>query len=119
MDKRKPQGIKGQAVLLNIAPFLNTNTNSQANTTSEQFLKTLQSQTHLHLFNMSSNYGTASPSRAAAWKLDLPTSSHPAESVKLPDDGSKDAESIIGEDERVLVDHGDLQEGGKYRCKYP
>ncbi|KAL2684969.1 hypothetical protein Neosp_006062 [[Neocosmospora] mangrovei] len=64
---------------------------------------------------MSSNYGTASPSRAAAWKLDLPTSSHPAESVKLPDDGSKDAESIIGEDERVLVDHGDLQEGGKYR----
>ncbi|KAJ4173409.1 hypothetical protein NW754_012414 [Fusarium falciforme] len=64
---------------------------------------------------MSSNFGTASPSRAAAWKLDLPTSSHPAESVKLPDDGSKDAESIIGEDERVLVDHGDLQEGGKYR----
>ncbi|KAI8690606.1 Serine protease [Fusarium sp. Ph1] len=64
---------------------------------------------------MSSSFGTASPSRAAAWKLDLPTSSHPAESVKLPDDGSKDAESIIGEDERVLVDHGDLQEGGKYR----
>ncbi|RSM11261.1 hypothetical protein CEP52_003134 [Fusarium oligoseptatum] len=64
---------------------------------------------------MSSNFGAASPSRAAAWKLDLPTSSHPAESVRLPDDGSKDAESIIGEDERVLVDHGDLQEGGKYR----
>ncbi|KAI8687962.1 Serine protease [Fusarium keratoplasticum] len=64
---------------------------------------------------MSSNFGIAFPSRAAAWKLDLPTSSHPAESVKLPDDGSKDAESIIGEDERVLVDHGDLQQGGKYR----
>ncbi|RSL70563.1 hypothetical protein CEP54_001711 [Fusarium duplospermum] len=64
---------------------------------------------------MSSNFGAASPSRAAAWKLDLPTSSHPAESVRLPDDGSKDAESIIGDDERVLVDHGDLQEGGKYR----
>ncbi|KAM0437439.1 hypothetical protein ACHAPT_001801 [Fusarium lateritium] len=64
---------------------------------------------------MSSDIGIASPGRAAAWKLDLPTSSHPAESVRLPDDGSKDAESIIGEDERVLVDHGDLQYGGKYR----
>ncbi|KAF7555830.1 hypothetical protein G7Z17_g1919 [Cylindrodendrum hubeiense] len=56
------------------------------------------------------------PGRAAAWKLDLPATSHPAESTILPDDGcKKDEESIIGEDERALVDLGDLREGGKYR----
>ncbi|KAM0083726.1 hypothetical protein ACKRZS_004068 [Fusarium odoratissimum] len=56
------------------------------------------------------------PSRAAAWTLSLPTSSKPAESAILPDDGSKgSSESIIGEDLRQLVDSCDIQEGGKYR----
>ncbi|KAL5590617.1 hypothetical protein FOBRF1_014174 [Fusarium oxysporum] len=56
------------------------------------------------------------PSRAAAWTLSLPTSSKPAESAILPDDGSKgSSESIIGEDLRQLVDSRDIQEGGKYR----
>ncbi|KAF5967390.1 glutamyl endopeptidase [Fusarium coicis] len=56
------------------------------------------------------------PGRAAVWKLLPPTSNHPAESTIIPDDGSKgSSESIIGEDQRALVDYSDLQEGGKYR----
>ncbi|KAF4950454.1 hypothetical protein FSARC_13190 [Fusarium sarcochroum] len=54
--------------------------------------------------------------RAAVWKLAPPVTSHPAESTIIPDDGSKgSSESIIGEDQRALVDFSDLQEGGKYR----
>ncbi|KAF5685135.1 glutamyl endopeptidase [Fusarium circinatum] len=56
------------------------------------------------------------PSRAAAWTLSLPTSTQPAESARLPDDGSRgDSESIIGEDMRQLVAPYDFQDGGKYR----
>ncbi|VZH91370.1 unnamed protein product [Fusarium fujikuroi] len=56
------------------------------------------------------------PGRAAVWKLVPPASNHPAESTIIPDDGSKGSqESIIGEDQRALVDYSDLQEGGKYR----
>ncbi|KAF4338951.1 glutamyl endopeptidase [Fusarium beomiforme] len=56
------------------------------------------------------------PGRAAAWELSLPTSSEPAESISLPDDGSKgSSESIIGDDQRQLVDPIDIQDGGKYR----
>ncbi|CZR37640.1 uncharacterized protein FPRO_07169 [Fusarium proliferatum ET1] len=56
------------------------------------------------------------PGRAAVWKLLPPASNHPAESTIIPDDGSKGSqESIIGEDQRALVDFSDLQEGGKYR----
>ncbi|UPL00234.1 hypothetical protein LCI18_011168 [Fusarium solani-melongenae] len=59
---------------------------------------------------------SAKPGRAAVWKLLPPTSNHPAESTIIPDDGSKGGhESIIGEDQRALVDYSDLQEGGKYR----
>ncbi|KAF9772334.1 hypothetical protein IL306_009967 [Fusarium sp. DS 682] len=54
--------------------------------------------------------------RAAAWTLSLPTTSEPAESTILPDDGSKgSSESIIREDLRQLVDPHDIQDGGKYR----
>ncbi|KAM0543840.1 hypothetical protein ACHAPJ_012077 [Fusarium lateritium] len=59
---------------------------------------------------------SSKPGRAAAWKLLPPASNHPAESTIIPDDGSKSgSESIIGEDQRALVDYSDLQEGGKYR----
>ncbi|KAH6886854.1 hypothetical protein B0T10DRAFT_442993 [Thelonectria olida] len=59
---------------------------------------------------------TSKPGRAAVWKLSPPPTTHPAESTILPDDGRRrDEESIIGEDQRALVDFGDLQEGGKYR----
>ncbi|KAF5601378.1 glutamyl endopeptidase [Fusarium pseudoanthophilum] len=59
---------------------------------------------------------SSGPSRAAAWTLSLPTSSQPAESALLPDDGSRgSSESIIGEDLRQLVDPQDFYEGGKYR----
>ena len=58
------------------------------------------------------------PGRAAVWKLLPPASNHAAESTIIPDDGSKGSqESIIGEDQRALVDYSDLQEGGKYRCE--
>ncbi|KAF4998988.1 hypothetical protein FGRMN_2787 [Fusarium graminum] len=54
--------------------------------------------------------------RAAVWKLVPPTTNHPAESTVIPDDGSKGStESIIGEDQRALVDFSDFLEGGKYR----
>ncbi|KAF4952732.1 hypothetical protein FGADI_6484 [Fusarium gaditjirri] len=59
---------------------------------------------------------SSKPGRAAVWKLLPPASNHPAESTIIPDDGSKgSSESIIGEDQRALVDYSDLQEGGKYR----
>ncbi|RKL50891.1 hypothetical protein BFJ72_g344 [Fusarium proliferatum] len=59
---------------------------------------------------------TSKPGRAAVWKLLPPASNHPAESTIIPDDGSKGSqESIIGQDQRALVDFSDLQEGGKYR----
>ncbi|KAJ4248445.1 hypothetical protein NW762_012782 [Fusarium torreyae] len=54
--------------------------------------------------------------RAAVWKLAPPVTNHASESTIIPDDGSKgSSESIIGEDQRALVDFSDLQEGGKYR----
>ncbi|KAJ3536549.1 hypothetical protein NM208_g6666 [Fusarium decemcellulare] len=59
---------------------------------------------------------SSKPGRAATWKLAPPVTNHPTESAVVADDGRKaDAESIIGEDQRALVDFGDLQEGGKYR----
>ncbi|GKU05894.1 glutamyl endopeptidase [Fusarium langsethiae] len=59
---------------------------------------------------------SSKPGRAAVWKLVPPTTNHPAESTIIPDDGSKgDSESIIGEDQRALVDFSDFLEGGKYR----
>jgi hypothetical protein len=64
------------------------------------------------------NMASPRPSRAAAWTLSLPTSSQPAESALLPDDGSKGTESIIGDDLRQLVDPRDFYEGGKYRCTF-
>ncbi|RGP72925.1 glutamyl endopeptidase [Fusarium longipes] len=59
---------------------------------------------------------SSKPGRAAVWSLQPPTSNHPAESTVIPDDGSKgSSESIIGEDQRALVDFSDFLEGGKYR----
>ncbi|KAM0228232.1 hypothetical protein ACHAPO_010880 [Fusarium lateritium] len=59
---------------------------------------------------------SSKPGRAAVWKLVPPTTNHPAESTIIPDDGSKgSSESIIGEDQRALVDFSDFLEGGKYR----
>ncbi|KAM0342527.1 hypothetical protein ACHAPU_009501 [Fusarium lateritium] len=59
---------------------------------------------------------TSKSGRAAVWKLVPPTTNHPAESTIIPDDGSKgSSESIIGEDQRALVDFSDFLEGGKYR----
>ncbi|RGP59197.1 glutamyl endopeptidase [Fusarium sporotrichioides] len=62
---------------------------------------------------------SSKPGRAAVWKLVPPTTNHPAESTIIPDDGSKgDSESIIGEDQRALVDFSDFLEGGKYRSRF-
>lgn len=63
--------------------------------------------------------GTAPTARAAAWRLEVPTATKiPSESALIPDDGANADESIIGVDERVLVDEQDIRDGGKYRCKW-
>lgn len=60
----------------------------------------------------------ATASRAAVWRLDLPASTQPAESTVIADDGRRGGdESAFEDDERVVVDARDLQDGGKYRCK--
>lgn len=57
--------------------------------------------------------------KAAAWSLEVPQSRLlSTESAITPDDGSHDSESIIGKDERVLVDKRDILDGGRYRCEW-
>ncbi|KND90486.1 hypothetical protein TOPH_04669 [Tolypocladium ophioglossoides CBS 100239] len=65
---------------------------------------------------MAATNGTSTASRAAVWRLDVPASTQPAESTIVADDGRKGQdESAFDDDERVVVDPRDLQDGGKYR----
>ncbi|PNY27273.1 Uncharacterized protein TCAP_02805, partial [Tolypocladium capitatum] len=65
---------------------------------------------------MATTKGTSTASRAAVWKLDVPSSTQPAESTIVADDGRRGGdESAFDDDERVVVDQRDLQDGGKYR----
>jgi hypothetical protein len=62
---------------------------------------------------------SSTTSRAGAWTLEVPTKVAEAADVQAPDDGRKEGtESIIGEDLRTLVPSTDIQDGGKYRCKF-
>jgi len=59
----------------------------------------------------------STPSNAWTWKLQTPKSSQPVESAIMPLGDS--AESVGATDSRLLVDLGDIKDGGKYRCKCP
>jgi len=57
----------------------------------------------------------STPSNAWTWKLQTPDSSQPVESAIIPYE--KSTESVGANDSRLLVDPGDIKDGGKYRCK--
>lgn len=55
--------------------------------------------------------------RAGVWDLG-DTEAHPPEECQwVKSVNPADTESVIGEDERVVVPPADFVEGGKYRCK--
>lgn len=68
------------------------------------------------------DYSTKVEGRAAAWTLRVPANKPVSpESAIMADHGGRAGpdgfESIIGVDERELVDPQDFSDGGRYRCE--
>lgn len=62
--------------------------------------------------------------RYAAWRLEVESASRASnvpedvESISHSEGSDFRSESVIGRDERTLVDRNHFMPGGKYRCKY-